>query len=306
MAIYSKRKDWSRQSQSKTFTLQLPGMQMVVCGDPAVYREILGQQQDHFEFDRNVKGVFAHFFPNGMVSLESDEWRRRRKILQRGMSKQSLEPLIKVMCELTDQWANDPNLNSTDTIDVTSRITFDGFFRAMYGWNPDSMSGSEQAGAIFKACNTVTEIIGNLVVLPIRVLWHLPTKKNREANDAVRLLRAHSAEIIASRRAALAALQQDSHSSLLDCLIAATQDGADAALTDAELTDQVAGLFLAAFKTTSYSLQMILAHLAHAPAVQEKLRALIAARFPRGRADLERAALRDLDGIEYLTQASMP
>ena len=100
------------------------------------------------------------------------------------------------------------------------------------------MSGSEQAGAIFKACNTVTEIIGNRVVLPIRVLWHLPTKKNREANDAVRLLRAHSAEIIASRRAALAALQQDSHSSLLDCLIAATQDGADAALTDAELTDR--------------------------------------------------------------------
>ena len=297
MALHLQRRDWYRMTGSKTIELNLMGKPMIICSDPDIYKEILGPKQEAFTNSGVFKQVFGYFFPTSAIVVDGDQWQRIRKVMQRAISKQSLNPVVSVMCQSADILFSHAKLNELQTSDILARIVFDGFHRVMYGWDPKSILGSADSVKILQACNAITLLIGQRLTAPVPILWSLPTRANRDGDAARAHLNHFIVSFISARRAELKrASSAQPAASLLDAMILAAEAGEEGGLTDRELQDQIATLFFGAYESTSHTLHFILHYLASYPAEQEVVRAAVRARFP-SRADLAHAPLEEVEAI---------
>ena len=298
MGLFLKRNEWYAQTNSKTFSINLPGVQMVMCSDPTIFKEVLGPKQDHFASNEAVRKVVAQFFPSNIGALEGQQWQVVRKWMQRAVNKQPFDPLVKVMGELAEKIGEHPNVNELETIDILSKVSFDAFFRVLYGWDPQAISESEESMALVSSAMEFSRALSERILLPIPLLWYLPTPGNRRIESAIRYLNAYAMSMISKRKEERKHGQIEGHQSFLDLMIAASESD-ESKISDRVVTENIAGLFFAAYDTTSASLHMILNHLARAPRVQEKLRECLRARFPL-KADFENATMADLEQVAYL------
>ena len=300
MGLYMKRSEWYKTTGSKIFSIHLPGNNVVMCSDPTIYKEILGSKQHHFVSSESVKKVIGFFYPASIGALEGEQWQIIRKWMQRAINKQPFDPLIKVMGELVDKVAEHPKVNEIETLEMLSKVSFDAFFRVLYGWDPQAISDSEGSVALVSAAAEFSRALSERILLPIPLLWYLPTTGNRKIGAALRFLNDYAMDMISRRREVRRTGAAGDHPSFLDLMIdAAETDDARQAITDRVLTENIAGLFFAAYDTTSATLHMILNHLARAPRVQDKLREILRARFPR-LGDLDSATMADLEGVTFL------
>jgi cytochrome P450 len=301
MGIFLKRNDWYTSTNSKTCRFRLLGMQMVMCSDPKVFKEILGSKQDHFTSNESVRKTVGFLLPRNIGAVDGQEWQILRKWIQRAINKQSLDPLVKIMDDLAVKIGEISKVNEMETLPILSRVSFDAFFRVLYGWDPQAISESKDSLSLVASAAEFSRALSERILLPIPFLWYLPTPGNRRINEAVLFLNKYAIAMIASRKEARKQGQVEGHQSFLDLMIAAAEsDDTRNSITDNVLSDNLAGLFFAAYDTTSATLHVALNHLARAPRVQEKLRECLRARFPALGSDLVHATMADLEQIEYL------
>jgi cytochrome P450 len=299
MSIFLKKKEWYQVTGSKTFELSFLGKPVIISSDTNVNKEVLGSKQGSFTNSVPFRILIGHFFPTSMFVVDGDHWQRIRKVVQRAMSKQSLDPVVPVMCESAESFLNHPETNTCQTAEMMKRITFDGFHRVMYGWDPKSIIDSPDSVEMLQAGNILANAVGKRSMAPIPWLWKLPTKDNKEIDAATAFIKEFILNFVASRRAEIKKSGNGPSLSLLDSMILAADLGEDGGLTDQELFDQIGALFFGAYHTTSGTLHFLLHYLACYPTEQESLRAHLRARFPT-RTALSRATLDEVEGIAPL------
>ena len=299
MGLYLKRNEWYQSADSKTIELSFMGKPVIICSDPSVFKEILGPKQDSFTNSVPLKKILGFFFPTSMFVVDGDQWQRIRKVAQKAMSKQSLDTVVPVMCNAAENMLNNANLNDLDTSSMMKRITFDGFHRVMYGWDPKSIDESPESMKILTACDMMAEAMANRMHLPLMWLWRLPTTENRAVDSARAVLKDFILGFVAARKLEIRQSSCGPAVSLLDAMILAAESGEDGGMTDQELYDQISGFFFGAYDTTSNTLLFLLNYLARHPEEQEALRRHLLARFPT-RAALARATLAEVEGVAPL------
>ena len=232
MGIYLKRKEWYQSANSKTIELSMMGKPVIMCSDPNIFKEVLGPKQDSFTNSVPFKKIFGFFFPTSMIVVDGEQWQRIRKVVQKAMAKQSLDPVVPIMCESAETLLNHPEVNEIQTSTMMNRITFDGFHRVMYGWDPKSIVESPDSIKILDACNTVAEAIGKRSIAPIPFLWKLPTKDNQAADSACAFIKEFVLNFVSARRTELRESNSNTAVSLLDAMLLAAESGEDGGMTD--------------------------------------------------------------------------
>lgn len=303
MILYDKSREWYKEMDSKTFKFKVITGDYIFTSDPDFYKEILGQKQENFTNSIDAKTILGSFFKTSMIVVDGEQWIRIRKIAQKAINSKSLDDLVPIVCESTSKIFSNKNVNELETIDLISRVTFDSFHRLMYGWDPKSVLYSSESNYILQNCNVIARAIGTRSFLPIKWLWKIPTKENREIDKASLGIDKFVEDFVAKQKLILNEnLKNPKYTkSLLDELIIASESPEEGGMTTKELYDQIKTLFFGAYDTTSNTLIFFLNYLARYPDTQAKLRSEIFSKFPKGIEDLQNAKIQDLENINYLT-----
>jgi cytochrome P450 len=306
-AMHQIKRKWYKEAKSRTIQVSLPfgGGPMLLSSDPEVFKEILGgDRQDAFTNSGVFKLVFGEFFPTSIIVVEDEQWVRIRKVLVRAMTKQDMNPVVGIMCRGGDKLLQRVDLNSGDTYPHMNSVTFDSFHLALYGWDPQTLDNNLDTLKILDACNTIATTIGERALLPVPLLWRLPTAANLHTNAAVQYIKNFVQDFILQEKResqnqhTVVGHSRTRNDSLLDALLSANS-AQDGKLTDQELQDQMSTLFFGAYDTTSHSLMFLLNYAAKYPTEQEILRSAIKKKFPTLNA-LRQAKLEDVEAIDEL------
>jgi cytochrome P450 len=175
-----------------------------------------------------------------------------------GMMQLMLNAIIEKMQDW-DGWANSGE--AINMLDAFNRVTMAVIVRTMFGEDLNSqdaeMIGVEMAYALdFMLQNMVTQSIPN---------W-LPVPGRKRYQEALHHLDEFLYRIIAQRRKMTAP-----PTDMLGMLLNLIDDETGAVMTDQQIRDEIATLFLAGYETTSLTLSWGVHHLLHNPQVVEKL-----------------------------------
>ena len=302
-----KRKDWYKETGSKTILVNMAGNKIVWCSEPPVYRDVLVAKQASFTNSNSFRHVFGFLFPKSMIVLEGEDWQRVRRISQKALNRMNLDAAVGAVAEVIDTAINCKVLGDgsgeeeVDTFRHLSHITFDAFHKVMYGMDPNTVKDDPKNPSyeLLRRCEALLNAInGRAFATQTKFLWKLPTKQNREL-EANRKYILSVGQDFAKKRRELVKNQADKAQTktLIDALLLSQEEDA---MTDQEVSDQIATFFFGAYETTSNTLLFTLNSLADAPHIQQKLREAVLARFPNGSKDIAKATLAELDEVKYL------
>ncbi|KAF0694900.1 Aste57867_14242 [Aphanomyces stellatus] len=299
---------WYAETASKTFRLDMAGKTVIFTKDPAVYKAVLGSQKHHFTTSDGFRKVIEYFDENVLFALKDKQWAHVRKVTTRAMAMQDLDGLPQSVGETIEKCIRRCPRHTThhgivvmEPEDVLPQATFDLFHKIMFKWDPDTVSNDADGMVLLRDAMTCASAMAARSGVPLEWLWRLPLAANRKVDAARDALRVNTIAFIEKRLAVLARQADDEgassvhDASLLDCMLVAAMDGK---LTQAELVGQVLSFFFGAFETTSYSIALMLNHVAAHPDVQDRLRADLHAAFPDGKASV--TSLAALEQVEYL------
>lgn len=225
----------------------------VLAGNAAAYRK-------DSVFYAEIRGAFG----DGLLTSQDDTWQRQKRFLQPLFTPRRVAGYGGVMAaqvaETVAGWRAEP-AGVRDLHDEMTRLTLRIVCRVLFG---DDLA--QALPVVQRWFGPLGESVRRRAMSPVRLPRGWPTPVNRRLGRAQRELFGVCDRIIAGRRARGAGAQD-----MLGLLLDARDDGA--ALTDAEIRDQVLIFLLAGHETTSTALTYTLDLLGRHPHVQERLRA---------------------------------
>ncbi len=245
--------------------LGLPGVRVVVIGDPAVAHEIFSMKADTFRWSHkfNVIGVRFVVGKRSMIVSDGADHRRRRGAVQRAFTRPRLNnwmPMIvdrsdaaidRVVAQVGDQRVADPIDLYPVGRDLILGVTLHAFFGERLA------SRVAEFSELFQRAQAFIEAPGfNQLPHPFPI-----TSRSRVRADRRRIDRIID-EQVAQRRA-------DPTGDPLDILDVIANDGS---LSDAEIRDQVDTLIGAGYDTTASTFAWLLWRAALVPGVWSRLR----------------------------------
>jgi cytochrome P450 len=200
-----------------------------------------------------------------LITAEGDHWRKHRRMVQPALQRDRMALFVAVMAEeansVADRFAT---LAKRDAVVDVFHEMMDVALRII----ARSMLGEGVAGRENDVHNALTFLLEHLERVSVsgarvlellpggkrlrglrRVLLDLPTKRNRQFRESIRVLDDLIYGVIASRRAEGAAERGD-----LVSLLIQTRDDAGVAMTDKEVRDEVMTMFLAGHETVATGL----------------------------------------------------
>ncbi|MGJ3260960.1 MAG: cytochrome P450 [Rhodospirillales bacterium] len=216
----------------------------------------------------NVDGYIKSFHyrnvitGEGLLASSGDTWRQHRRKVQRSFKRASLQPVVKIAaeeCEATlKHW---PNLQDTDgIIDVIPEmraIALRAMARALLGYDLTLNYSAQLQKNLMQGMAAVGRR-NNGAALP---LW-LPTPTNRTIKRVSKALKDTLLTEVAQRRKAIRT-GAPTPGGMIDKYVG------DEELTDLEVYDETATLFVAGFETSATALAWTLAMLARNPDVTD-------------------------------------
>ncbi|EQC41648.1 hypothetical protein SDRG_01606 [Saprolegnia diclina VS20] len=283
--------DWYAAVNAKTFCVRLGGQDIIVTKDPRVFKPVLGQFLAHFEPSTKARAAVGSLMPSHVFVQESaDDWARVRKVLSHALAQQDVERIPSIASSIVDTLTV-PSSGTMDVVPevVMPKLAFDMVSQLLFDWDPKTMSG--ESLPLLASALLVSDVIGERTMLPLPWLWRLPLPRNRDANAARDVLRAHVQSFVAARG------PRHSPTSLLDAMVAATSDGN---LSATEMRDNLLALFFGAFDNTAHTLSILFNLLATHPEVQDELYAALLSAFPNGASEIATATSSQLRDVPYL------
>jgi cytochrome P450 len=208
---------------------------------------------------------------DGLVTLEGEVWRKRRRIAQPAFHKESIRALVATMARVTGDVlaalrAQHPRGATVDAYPEMLKLTLDIVGETLFG---ERLGDRSNASA--RAFTHALEVLSNRGNMPIVIPLAIPTPGN------VRLKRALATvdELVFSiiRRARAAGKQPTLMSMLIESRDVETGD----ALADAELRNEVITLVFAGHETTALLMTWGFTLLGDRPDVVERMRAEVRA-----------------------------
>ncbi|MBL8643824.1 MAG: cytochrome P450 [Rhodospirillaceae bacterium] len=218
-------------------------------------------------------------FGDGLVTSEDEFWSRQRSLMQPSFHRKRIEALAGPMVEVTqrhlDTWrmraASGLEFNLSEDI---SCLTLEVVLKTMF-----SSGLGEDGPALSRALVLANEVISKRVWDLTSLGSLLPTKKNREFNKAVALLRGVVERMIEQRRAT-----KDYGNDLLGILLEAAAADTGEFMTRELLRDEVITLMLAGYESTAtmvaWAIFFLSQHPRHLEALRTEVDTMLAGRAP--------------------------
>lgn len=229
------------------------GAQRVLAGNAANYRK------DNL-FYAEVRDAFG----DGLLTSQDEEWQRQKRFLQPLFTQRRVNGYAAAMgdqiADLSGGWrARPPGV--VDLHEAMTHLTLKVVCRVLFGNDVDQV-----LPVVRRAFGPLGESVRRRAMGAVRTPLSWPTGVNRQLVRTRRMLHGVCDEIIADRRA-----RGSGGPDLLGLLVDARDSGA--ALSDAEVRDQVLVFLLAGHETTSTALTYTLHLLGRHPQVQDRIRA---------------------------------
>jgi cytochrome P450 len=205
----------------------------------------------------------------GLVTLEGDSWKKRRRLAQPAFHRERLNEFVETMVDVTRICLDDLEVRSKDGAVLDGhremmRLTLDivGATLMNQRFSHDTKRGS--ADAFAAALEILSERGNDAFALPA---W-VPTPANLRLRRALSFANRMVHEVIREARTAPSQAR-----TLLRMLLEARDADTGEGLSDVELRDEVMTLMFAGHETTALLLSWGFVHLGPEPSVVEKMRA---------------------------------
>ncbi len=227
---------------------------------------------------------------DGVFFVDGDDWRRQRKMIVPAFQRAKIEALVPHLVggadELVLRWTRQHgNGIAFDASPDFSKAALDMVCRAMFGTDARADADTFHGHATF-AASYAQYLFEHIFPVP---RW-IPTARNLRMKQALVWVRGFVREMIAQHRA-LASLPDD----LLGLLLRARDEETGAALSDAELSDELMTFVNAGHETTAVTLSWALYEIGRDAELRARLEAEVDAQLGR-----EKPTLASLARLELL------
>jgi cytochrome P450 len=237
---------------------------MVVIGDPGHLTEIYATPSDAFLWGFRLNVLRFYVGDGSMIVSDGDDHRRRRGVVQPGFARRRLDGWVPMIVAEADRTIDEviiPSTGVTDLFPVGRRLVLRIVINALFGTGFDAHAA--EIDRLIEPAKIYLEQPA------IRQLPHpFPFSRRARTREA----RAQFDRLIDCEVARRRAAPTPDSGDVLDLLLEAAS-GPKAALSDAEIRDQVVTLIAAGYDTTTSALAWTLLRAAGEPAVWQQLRA---------------------------------
>lgn len=234
---------------------------MVLVSDPEAIADILVKRPGLFYKTGSTKKLLSGLLGNGLVSLEGNEHRRHRTVMQPAFHTRQVQHYTQVVIDHTRAWLERRQDGETlDIVPALADLMLDIVVATFFSAN------LTETGQIRSALHSFSKALDLRVRSPIALPGWLPTEGNRILKQAVATLDATVYRLIAERRE-----MADPPADLLTMLLNTQDEDSGQPLNNQEIRDEIATIFFAGYETTTTTLAWVWYLLSQHPAVREKL-----------------------------------
>lgn len=257
------------QEYGEVVQFHLFGYEIYLVTNPDLVREVLVTKIAQFpksEFDIQILSKFVGY---GLVTANGEAHRRQRQLVQPAFHTNRIQNYAETMVRYTDDTLKGWVSGETKEISrEMAELTMYVVSKTLFDVDRDNMSGMAQQ--IGQTIHEIQAIANSDFNFPIPIPDWLPTSKNQRRKRAKQVLDATIDGIVAQRRATSIDGQVEDRGDLLSMLLLA-RDDAGTSLTDDEIREQAATLFIAGHETTSNALTWTWHLLSQYPQIEAKL-----------------------------------
>lgn len=257
------------QEYGEVVQFHLFGYEIYLVTNPDLVREVLVAKIAQFpksEFDIQILSKFVGY---GLVTANGEAHRRQRQLVQPAFHTNRIQNYAETMVQYTDDTLKGWVSGETKEISrEMAELTMYVVSKTLFDVDRDNMSGMAQQ--IGQTIHEIQAIANSDFNFPIPIPDWLPTSKNQRRKRAKQVLDATIDGIVAQRRATSIDGQVEDRGDLLSMLLLA-RDDAGTSLTDDEIREQAATLFIAGHETTSNALTWTWHLLSQYPQIEAKL-----------------------------------
>ncbi len=259
-----------RLYRAKMAEFRIPFLHTFLVNEPPLWRRVLTEAPMDFPKSPRMAAGLEPLLGRGVFLTNGAEWQRQRRIIDPAFEGGRLRDTFPAMWAAGQ--ATVARLQAAagpEPVEVEAQMshsTADVIFRTLFSVPIED----ETAMAVFRAFRAFqgTQPLLNLAAFLPLPRW-MPRFHRRATLRAARRIRALTAELVAARRAAIAAGKAPDD---LATKIMTTRDPVDGrTFDDAEMVDQVAVFFLAGHETSASALGWALYLLALDPDLQDRL-----------------------------------
>ncbi len=255
----------ARERYGDIYTLNLGLSKFVVLNHPRHVQHVLRDNAANYVKDGPIWSATRKVLGNGLVMSGGDFWLRQRRMMQPQFHRRRLAALGNLMTdaieEILSSWSV-PN-RSMDMAQAFNQLTMRVIVRTMFG----SSLATQQMNDVAQAITLALDYMLRVAVTDALPRW-LPDPGRRKFAQAIAIFDEAVYAIIDKQRRGEG---EENHllAMLLDVVDAETGEG----MTDRQLRDEVATIFLAGFETTAIALAWSTHYLAQHPAIQQRVTA---------------------------------
>lgn len=238
------------------FELRLGPKSMIVVVQPEAIERIFVSNVRNYDKQSSYAPI-RDFLGEGLVTLDHEPWRPRRRLLQPHFHRARLEAMVEGMVAVVDAWLDDlrRRLPSGGVIDMHREmvgLTLDIVVNALFG------PGLARGGEVGYESLTDSVIVMNERVDGVPLPLWIPTARNRRFKRTLATLDALVFAIIAAARRRSEA-DPSALPTLLGMLLDTVDDETGERLPDRTIRDEVMTLFVAGHETTALMLTWLFA-----------------------------------------------
>lgn len=240
------------QTMGDTFHFRLVGRQLITTRDPDLIQQLL--QGQHRDFQKNkAYRKLQLLLGQGLFTSEGEYWLANRRMIQPAFHREQIMGYMQVMRQyaqdLLRMW--EPNVQEGKPVhflaDMT-QVTLSVIAKTMLGVDLEG-----EAQAVSEQLPLAMNVLLGKITSPLATPMWLPTKNNRQFQQAVQELDAMLLQLIEQRRR-----QGATGKDLLSTLLQLKDEESGIGLTDVQLRDEMMTFFLAGHETTAVALTWVL------------------------------------------------
>ncbi|MBW4437544.1 MAG: cytochrome P450 [Pleurocapsa minor GSE-CHR-MK-17-07R] len=231
------------------YTLDLGLVSIVMLNHPDYAQHILRDNLSNYAKGGEMWASVREVIGDGLVTSEGNYWRRQRRMIQPHFHRQKLAGLVTLMMEAIDDGMRDWDARAAsgepfDIAKAYANITMKVIVRSMFGRALDEHDADRLGEAMSYALDYMLK---NMVYgkLP---KW-MPAPGRNRFHAMLEQVDAYLYTLIAQRR-----LVKDTGDDLLNMFLHLVDDETGMPLSDKEIRDEAATIFLAGYETTSIAM----------------------------------------------------
>lgn len=280
------RIDWLQglyQTYGDVVKFKLFKREVYLINHPDLVREVLVQRQANYTKDTLSFRMVSVVLGESTFTAMGNTWQRKRKLAQPSFHKNRIANLGQIMtdaiAEMLERWEKPCDQGQVVNIaDEMMRLTLKIVVKALFS----TALTEKEVQTVANIFTPLLEDTNQRITVPFKILYQLPTAKNKAYQGYIDQLDAIIYRIIEGRKSS-----EKQYDDLLQMLMDARTEDNDEPLTDQELRDEVMTIFIAGHETTANAMSWLWYLLFENPAalnkVEQEVKEVLGDRPPRAK-----------------------